>query len=85
LGEREAVPSVWKKLGFLAALILVVAGVVLGLLAARERASVFGSGKPPAAGRVAWVAEGKLWVKDLPGGKARRLQRQTWQNLREKN
>ncbi len=32
-----------------------------------------GAGKPPGAGRVAWVAEGKLWVKDLPGGKVRQL------------
>ncbi|MFZ5901681.1 MAG: TolB family protein [Bacillota bacterium] len=65
--------SVWKKLAFLAALILVLGAPVLGALAVRWRISDFDAGKPPGTGRVAWVAEGKLWVKDLPGGKARQL------------
>ncbi|NSW84226.1 MAG: PD40 domain-containing protein [Syntrophothermus sp.] len=65
--------NVWKKLAFLAALILVFGAPVLGALAVRWRISDLSSGKPPTAGRVAWVAEGKLWVKDLPNGKARQL------------
>ncbi|MGQ9712413.1 MAG: hypothetical protein ACUVRC_07065 [Desulfotomaculales bacterium] len=52
---------------------MVVAAPVLGALAVRWRISDLGAGKRPAAGRVAWVAEGKLWVKDLPDGKARQL------------
>jgi len=54
-------------------LILVVAAPVLGALAVRWRISDLSAGKLPAAGRVAWVAEGELWVKDLPDGKARQL------------
>ncbi|MEW6173714.1 MAG: hypothetical protein AB1510_11745 [Bacillota bacterium] len=63
----------WKRIGFLAALVLVVAAPVLGVLAVRWRISEFSAGKLPGAGRVAWVAEGRLWVKDLPDGKARHL------------
>ncbi|ACA59261.1 WD40 domain protein beta Propeller [Candidatus Desulforudis audaxviator MP104C] len=65
--------SVWKNPGFLAALILVLGAPLLGVLAVQERISDLGAGKALAAGRVAWVAEGKLWVKDLPDGKARQL------------
>ena len=72
-GMREALRGTWKKLSFLAALILVVAALVLGALAVRWRISDLSAGKLPAAGRVAWVAEGKLWVKDLPDGRARAL------------
>ncbi|MGQ9712332.1 MAG: TolB family protein [Desulfotomaculales bacterium] len=72
-GMREALRGTWKKLSFLAALILVVAAPMLGALAVRWRISDLNAGKPPAAGRVAWVVEGKLWVKDLPDGKARQL------------
>lgn len=72
-GKKEAMRGTWKKLGFLAALILVVAAPVLGALAVRWRISDLSAGKLPAAGRVAWVAGGKLWVKDLPDGRARQL------------
>ncbi|SHJ72539.1 WD40-like Beta Propeller Repeat [Desulfofundulus thermosubterraneus DSM 16057] len=65
--------GIWKRLGFLAALILVIGAPVLGALAVRWKVSDLGAGKPPGAGRVAWVAEGKLWVKDLPDGKVRQL------------
>ncbi|SHF71487.1 Dipeptidyl peptidase IV (DPP IV) N-terminal region [Desulfofundulus australicus DSM 11792] len=46
---------------------------MLGVLVVRWRISDLGTGKAPGAGRVAWVAEGKLWVKDLPDGGARAL------------
>ncbi|MEW6770948.1 MAG: hypothetical protein AB1330_06100 [Bacillota bacterium] len=65
--------GIWEKLGLLAVLILVLGAPVLGALAVRWRISDFSTSKPPAAGRVAWVAGGKLWVKDLPDGKARPL------------
>ncbi|MEW6447222.1 MAG: hypothetical protein AB1426_03910 [Bacillota bacterium] len=73
MGEREARRGIWEKLGLLAVLILVLGAPVLGVLAVRWRISEFSAGKLPGVGRVAWVAEGRLWVKDLPDGKARHL------------
>jgi dipeptidyl aminopeptidase/acylaminoacyl peptidase len=65
--------GIWEKLGLLAVLILVLGAPVLGVLAVRWRISEFSAGKLPGAGRVAWVAEGRLWVRDLPDGKATQL------------
>ncbi|HHW41798.1 MAG TPA: hypothetical protein GXX19_11765 [Syntrophomonadaceae bacterium] len=54
-------------------MVVCAAVVVLGTLAVRWRVTASGMDGMPPAGRVAWVAEGKLWVKDLPDGRARQL------------